>query len=72
MLHQCVVPENIQLPTPWRDVGNSKQEGGISRKIISRKCAPKQEFPEGSGGGIQSEKNIHGVMDTSIFKINTV
>lgn len=49
--HQCVVPENIQLPTPWRAVRHSKGEEGISKaNIFKVKCAPKLEFPERSGG----------------------
>lgn len=70
--HQCVVPENIQLSTPWSDVGNSKGEEGVSKPYIFKgKCAPKQEFPEGwQGGGVNQRKTSMGDMD--IFKHNTV
>lgn len=72
--HQCVVPENIQLSTPWSDVGNSKGEEGVSKPYIFKgKCAPKQEFPEGwqgggGGGGLTKEKNPWG---TWIFSNTT-
>lgn len=69
--HQSVVPENIQLSTPWRDVGNSKGEEGVSKPYIFKgKCAPKQEFPEGwqGGGGLTKEKHPWG---TWIFSNTT-
>lgn len=72
--HQCVVPENIQLSTPWSDVGNSKGEEGILKAYIFKgKCASKQEFPEGwqgGGRGVNQRKTSMGDMD--IFKHNTV
>lgn len=72
--HQSVVPENIQLSTPWSDVGNSKGEEGILKAYIFKgKCASKQEFPEGwqgGGRGVNQRKTSMGDMD--IFKHNTV
>lgn len=65
--HQCVVPENIQLPTPWRAVRHSKGEEGISKaNIFKVKCAPKLEFPESSGGN-SNQRAVHGRGGMDIF-----
>ena len=46
----CVVPENIHTP-PTEGIGNSREEGGVSKtQKFKGMYKAKLEFPEGWGG----------------------
>ena len=49
-----------------------RRKGESQERLFKESVHPNRNFQRDQEGGFKAKKNIHGVMDTGIFKINTV
>lgn len=56
--HQCVVPKNIQLLTPWMAVGGSQRPTFLKERV-HQSWNFQRDYNVCGGGGVQTKRNTH-------------